>query len=133
MGRLDNRPENHLLSHMALALDGDSHACFDLGVAYSTGASGLEVDLVQAHKWFNIAAMSGSREGQHCRAEISQEMTRTDIAEAQIVSGGFDSVDYLALTDLNSLARLTSFDGPARLLAAARMGNTRLLDNLQVG
>jgi TPR repeat protein len=83
MGRLDNRPENHLLSHMALALDGDSHACFDLGVAYSTGASGLEVDLVQAHKWFNIAAMSGSREGQHCRAEISQEMTRTDIAEAQ--------------------------------------------------
>jgi pantoate--beta-alanine ligase len=54
-------------------------------------------------------------------------------AKAQIVAGGFDSVDYLALTDLNSLARLTSYNGPARLLAAARMGNTRLLDNLQVG
>lgn len=77
------RLHGQLLSRMAEALDGDEQACFDLGVAYSTGANGVEVDLVQAHKWFNIAAMSGSSEGQYCRSEISQEMTRADIAEAQ--------------------------------------------------
>ena len=32
--------------------------CFGLGMVYSAGA-GVAVDLVQAHKWFNIAAMRG--------------------------------------------------------------------------
>ena len=54
-------------------------------------------------------------------------------AEADIVKGGFDSVDYVALADADSLERLTIFRAPARLLAAARMGKTRLIDNLAVG
>lgn len=54
-------------------------------------------------------------------------------AEADILAGGFDSVDYLALTDANNLARIQSLSGPARLLGAARMGKTRLLDNYPVG
>lgn len=54
-------------------------------------------------------------------------------AEAEIVRGGFDSVDYVALADADSLERLTEFRKPARLLAAARMGKTRLIDNLAVG
>lgn len=53
-------------------------------------------------------------------------------AEQDILAGGFDSVDYIALTDNGSLARLDQYNGPARLLAAARMGKTRLLDNLAV-
>lgn len=53
-------------------------------------------------------------------------------AEQAIIAGGFDSVDYLALTDNQTLARLDHFHGSARLLAAARMGSTRLLDNLAV-
>ena len=53
-------------------------------------------------------------------------------AEADIVAGGFDSVDYVALADADSLERLTAFRKPARLLAAARMGKTRLIDNLAV-
>ena len=53
-------------------------------------------------------------------------------AEADIVAGGFDSVDYVALADADSLERLTAFHKPARLLAAARMGKTRLIDNLAV-
>lgn len=65
------------------AQHGDLHACFDLGVAYSTGANGMPLDLVQAHKWFNLAAIQGSSEGQYCRAEIAREMSRADIAEAQ--------------------------------------------------
>ena len=53
-------------------------------------------------------------------------------AEAAIVAGGFDSVDYVALADAESLERLTNFRAPARLLAAARMGKTRLIDNYGV-
>jgi TPR repeat protein len=65
------------------AVRGDSHACFDLGVAYSVGADGVAVDLVEAHKWFNLAAMRGDRRGQACRAEIASEMSTREIAEAQ--------------------------------------------------
>jgi pantoate--beta-alanine ligase len=54
-------------------------------------------------------------------------------AEAAIVAGGFDSVDYVALADADSLERLSAFRPPARLLAAARIGKTRLIDNLPVG
>ncbi|MET0238567.1 MAG: SEL1-like repeat protein [Sphingobium sp.] len=62
---------------------GDANACYDLGVIYSTGTGSIEIDLIEAHKWFNLAAVSGSEEGQACRAEISEEMTAREIAEAQ--------------------------------------------------
>ena len=75
---------DHILAARILdASRGDEHACFDLGVAYSTGANGVDLDLIEAHKWFNIAAMSGSSEGQYCRAEIAREMSRAEITEAQ--------------------------------------------------
>ena len=53
-------------------------------------------------------------------------------AEAAIIAGGFDSVDYIALADADTLERLGAFRKPARLLAAARIGKTRLIDNLSV-
>lgn len=53
-------------------------------------------------------------------------------AKAAIVAGGFDSVDYVALADAARLERLDDFRRPARLLAAARIGKTRLIDNLSV-
>jgi TPR repeat protein len=65
------------------ARHGDLEAYFELGVTFSTGANGVDLDLVQAHKWFNLAALRGSSEGQYCRAEIAREMSRADIAEAQ--------------------------------------------------
>ena len=43
---------------------------------------------------------------------------------------GFDSVDYLALRDAATLAPLTQSGAPARLLAAVRIGKTRLIDNM---
>ncbi len=54
-------------------------------------------------------------------------------AEAAIIAGGFDRVDYVALADADSLERLTQWRTPARLLAAARLGRTRLIDNWPVG
>ena len=62
---------------------GDVNALFELGVSYSTGRGGIPVDLIEAHKWFNLAALSGSTRGQECRAEIACEMTAREIAEAQ--------------------------------------------------
>ena len=55
---------------------------FDLGLRYCTG---LEVprDLVEAHKWFNLAAMGGDRRALEYRGEISREMSPAEIAEAQ--------------------------------------------------
>ena len=61
----------------------DSQACFDLGVAYSTGASGVEGDLIEAHMWFNLAAARGHEEAADLRAEIADEMSAREIAEAQ--------------------------------------------------
>jgi uncharacterized protein len=70
-------------SRIADAARGDEEAYFDLGIAYSSGSGGVDVDLVQAHKWFNLAAMSGNDRGHECRAEISEDMTAREIAEAQ--------------------------------------------------
>ena len=68
---------------LAAAAQGDLSAYFDLGVAYSTGSHGVECDLIEAHKWFNLAAVKGREEAQLCRADISEEMTAREIAEAQ--------------------------------------------------
>ena len=47
-------------------------------------------------------------------------------------SAGFDPIDYVELRDAETLAPVTALDRPARLLAAARIGRTRLIDNLPV-
>ncbi|WDF72377.1 hypothetical protein [Novosphingobium sp. KACC 22771] len=65
------------------ASQGCVDAYFDLGVAFSTGSHGAVCDLIEAHKWFNLAAVGGHDEAAHCRAEVSGEMTARDIAEAQ--------------------------------------------------
>ena len=70
-------------SRIADAVRGDANALYELGVAYSTGTHGIEVDLIEAHKWFHLAALNGSRRGQESRAEIAEEMTAREIAEAQ--------------------------------------------------
>ena len=72
-----------LQAKMADAETGNIDALFDLGVCYSTGRRGVTVDLIEAHKWFNLAALNGDERSKDCRAEISMEMTAREIAEAQ--------------------------------------------------
>lgn len=50
----------------------------------------------------------------------------------RLAAAGFDPVDYFELRDDETLAPLEALDRPARLLAAARIGRTRLIDNLAV-
>ena len=68
---------------LAAAAAGDTIAYYDLGVAFSTGSHGVECDLIEAHKWFNLAAAQGHEEAGWCRADVSDEMNAREIAEAQ--------------------------------------------------
>jgi hypothetical protein len=52
------------------AAHGDAGACYDLGMVFSSGADGVGLDLIEAHKWFNIA-------------EISEDMSAREIIAAQ--------------------------------------------------
>ena len=73
----------HLARCLAAAAAGDTDAYYDLGVAYSTGSQGVASDLIEAHKWFNLAAAAGHAEASWCRADVSDEMSAREIAEAQ--------------------------------------------------
>ena len=56
---------------------------FRLGMMYSSGSGGCPMDRVSAHMIFNLAAMKGSIEARVYRREMSEEMDRDEISEAQ--------------------------------------------------
>jgi pantoate--beta-alanine ligase len=45
---------------------------------------------------------------------------------------GFSSVDYLTVRDATTLSKLQNLSEPARVLVAAKLGKTRLIDNIPV-
>ncbi len=47
-------------------------------------------------------------------------------------AAGFESIDYLEVCDAESLEPVAAVERPARVLAAARVGGTRLIDNLPI-
>jgi uncharacterized protein len=53
-----------------------------LGLSCIVGRS-APIDLVSAHKWFNVAAMLGNQEASRLRREIAAEMSKADITTAQ--------------------------------------------------
>jgi TPR repeat protein len=55
---------------------------FQLGLMYSSGLD-REPDLVEAHKWFNLAALNGNRAAREYRQELAREMSADEIAVAQ--------------------------------------------------
>jgi len=61
---------------------GGADALFELGLMYCSGRD-VAPDLVQAHKWFNLAAVRGNTAAKQYRVEISREMTKKEIAAAQ--------------------------------------------------
>ena len=54
------------------------------------------------------------------------------LVNQQLAAGGFSEVDYVALVDPDSLEPLEERAGRMRLLAAATLGNVRLIDNIAV-
>jgi TPR repeat protein len=55
---------------------------FELGMMYASGRE-VPIDLIVAHKWFNIAAMKGHGEAARLRREIATEMADAEIGQAQ--------------------------------------------------
>jgi uncharacterized protein len=66
----------------AAMVGGGADALFQLGLMYSSGRD-VELDLVVAHKWFNLAALRGNEEAKIYRMEVSRELSRQDVARAQ--------------------------------------------------
>lgn len=72
------------------------------------------------------------------RDTIRAARAREAIAEAEaeasrhLAAAGFTCVDYVAIRDAQTLATITDLSRPARVLAAAWLGKTRLIDNMPV-
>ena len=62
--------------------DTSVEALYEFGIMHASGRS-VPVDLVTAHKWFNIAAMKGHAEAAQLRREIAAEMKDAEIGQAQ--------------------------------------------------
>ena len=58
-------------------------------------------------------------------------MAETEGAAA-LLDAGFKRVDYVAVRDAESLHAIRKIERPARVLAAAYVGETRLIDNMAV-
>lgn len=69
-------------AHAAVRERGDSETLYKLGLIYATGQGGA-IDLVQAHMWFNLAAVRGSEAAKECRREVAEMMSKDEVAEAQ--------------------------------------------------
>ena len=53
-------------------------------------------------------------------------------ATRHLIAAGFSSVDYVSIRDAETLAPIADLSVPARILAAAWLGKTRLIDNMGV-
>jgi hypothetical protein len=55
---------------------------FERGLYWASGRSGV-VNLVAAHKWFNLAALKGRKDAISLRQEVAEQMSDIEIATAQ--------------------------------------------------
>ncbi|HLU91135.1 MAG TPA: hypothetical protein VKZ46_00995 [Pedomonas sp.] len=67
---------------LAAARRGQPQAYYDLGSAYSLG-EGVDINLIEAHRWYNLAALAGVQGAQEERAALAADMAPGEIAEAQ--------------------------------------------------
>jgi TPR repeat protein len=72
----------NFMTAIPLETSDNPDALFDLGMLYSSGRMGM-VDLVSAHKWFNLAALKGRRDAIEMRREVAGMMSDVEIAMAQ--------------------------------------------------
>src|SRR5262245_33406190 len=76
-----NKTEHGLIKKGEKSAHGDAaRLLFQFGMRYANGDA---VDLVAAHKWFNLAAMRGNQEAVRLRREIAAEMSPEEISAAQ--------------------------------------------------
>jgi TPR repeat protein len=72
-----------VLDHNLSTMGGEARAdtfC-EMGLRYATGRDG-QVDLVAAHKWFNIAAIKGSDRAAELRGDVAAMMSKAQLVQA---------------------------------------------------
>lgn len=98
------------------------------GLALSSRNAYLsEAELGVARRLNGVLAEAGTRAGDGVEAaEAWASQTLLDV--------GFDSIDYVAIRRAEDLAAFTggAIDAPARILAAVKLGTTRLIDNMAI-
>lgn len=98
------------------------------GLALSSRNAYLsEAELAVARRLNGVLAEAGTRAGDGI--EAAEAWARQTLLDA-----GFDSIDYVAIRragDLGAFADGT-IDAPARILAAVKLGTTRLIDNMAI-
>lgn len=96
------------------------------GLALSSRNAYLKSDQRAVAAALNVALRNAATEWRN-----GAEPNKAENAAAQsLLSSGFTSVDYIALRHAHTLQALTSRAEPARVLGAAWLGETRLIDNL---
>lgn len=100
----------------------------DDGLAMSSRNAYMSPEQRAIAPWL-IRALTGVADGLRAGAKASD---LCPMAASGLLKAGFDSVDYIEVRDAASLAPAETLDRPLRILAAARLGATRLIDNIGV-
>lgn len=122
-----------VIRHMARDLDFDLEI---VGLPIVRDTDGLALSSRNAYLSADerSAALALPRALQKAAGEIKSGADVANVLAAAtdaLTAVGFARVDYFSLADATSLKPLDHYDGrPARLLAAAKIGNTRLIDNI---
>jgi pantoate--beta-alanine ligase len=98
------------------------------GLAMSSRNAYLSADERRTAARLNVVlhdAIKAARAGAPVDA-VEQEAVR------HLTAAGFSAVDYVAIRDASTLQPVASLAAPARILAAAWIGKTRLIDNMAV-
>lgn len=98
------------------------------GLAMSSRNAYLSADERRVAARLNVV-MHDAIKAVHAGAPVDAVETE---ASRHLTAAGFTSVDYVAIRNANTLQPLASLSEPARLLAAAWLGKTRLIDNMGV-
>lgn len=109
---------------IGLATARDGH-----GLALSSRNAYLsEAELQTARRLNGVLAEAGAKAAQGGSVADAEAW-----AEAALKAAGFDTIDYVAIRRADDLSPFDGgLDGPARILAAAKIGRTRLIDNMAV-
>ena len=101
----------------------------DHGLALSSRNAYLSTEELAVARRLNVILRDA---GERAAAGEPVATAETGAAEA-LIAAGFDKVDYVAIRHAESLAPFSSaVYAPARILAAAWLGKTRLIDNMAV-
>ena len=100
------------------------------GLALSSRNAYLDADQIQIARRLNLILRETGEKARAGRPIPGLEREAYDA----ILKAGFDTVDYVAIRHADDLAEFRGgvIEGDARILTAARIGRTRLIDNMAV-